>query len=342
MSESNKILSKRQLITIVVIFIAVLIIGIILLALNLNEAFYSESSTVRSIFKVITFLGDPIVFIVMVAIFFIVYDKRFAKNLALSLLYTVYLNEFLKNIFQDPRPESNTDPGEITLENPDGLIETSYGFPSAHTQSAVATWGYIAYEFREKLYFVIVMGILIFLIAISRMIIGVHDLEDVIGGCLIGLGILVLFMYLEPYGSKQFNKLNLPVKLIIVIITSLFLFLLGILLFPTSYLNLLQDPPSFTDTGRFAQVCGVMLGLGIGYVLENEYINYEPSKLTLKWKIINLIIGLVIIFVVYFALEAFRGVFNSVFYRYTRYAIIGFILFYLLPFIFIKLNKQKQ
>jgi hypothetical protein len=276
----------------------------------------------------------------MIAIFFIVYDKRFAKNLALSLLYSVYLYEFLKNIFQDPRPLTNTDPGEITLENPDGLIETSYGFPSGHTQSAVATWGYIAYEFREKLYFVIVMGLFIFLIAISRMI--MHDLEDVIGGFLIGLGILVLFMYLEPYGSKQFNKLNLPAKLIIVIITSIFLFLLGILLFPTSYLNLLPTPPAFTDTGRFAQVCGVMLGLGIGYILENEYIKYEPSKLTLNWKIINLIVGLVIIFVAYFALEAFKGVFDSVFYRYIRYAIIGFILSYLVPFIFIKLNKSKQ
>ncbi|GAG85959.1 unnamed protein product, partial [marine sediment metagenome] len=51
----------------------------------------------------------------------------------------------------------------------------------------------------------------------------------------------------------------------------------------------------FSDAGYFAQVGGVFLGFGIAYVLEGEYVKYEPSKLDLKWKIINLLIGLVIL-----------------------------------------------
>ncbi len=39
------------------------------------------------------------------------------------------------------------------------------------------------------------------------------------------------------------------------------------------------------------------------------------------------------------ALEAIKGVFDSVFYRYARYAIIGFILGYVVPLLFVKLNK---
>jgi membrane-associated phospholipid phosphatase len=341
MSENNKIFSRKELITVGIIFIAILIIGIILLILNLNESFYSSSSTVRSIFKAITYLGEPIVFIVMVAIFYIVYDKRFAKNLTLSLLFSIYLNEIVKDIRADQRPETNKDPDEITPENPLGLIETSYGFPSNHTQNAVATWGYIAYKFKEKLYFVIIMGVIIFLVAISRMIIGPHDLEDVIGGALIGLGFLLFFVYLEPYGSKQFNKLSLTIKIVVSIIISLILFLSGIFLFPTSGTDLLPSPSPFTDTGGFALVGGVLLGLGIGYTLENEYIKYEPKDINLKWKILNLIIGLVILFVAYFALEAIKDVFDSVFYRYIRYALIALILTYLLPFIFVKINKKK-
>jgi len=339
MSEDSKILNKNELITVSVIFVVVLVLGLILLVLNLNEAFYSSSSTIRSIFKAITYLGEPIVFIVMVAVFFIIYDKRFAKNLALSLLFTTYLNEFFKNIFMDPRPGTNVDPGEISLENPDGFVETSYGFPSGHTQTAVGTWGYIEYNFRKRLYIVIILGIIIFLVAISRMIVGVHDLQDVIGGFSIGLVVLLAFIYLEPYGTKQFNTLNLPIKLIVIVVASLVLFLLGIFLFPTSGTDLLPAPVAFSDTGGFAQVGGVLLGFGIAYVLENEYVKYEPSKLDLKWKIINLVIGLVILFVVYFALEAIKGVFDSVFYRYARYAIVGFVLAYLVPLIFVKLNK---
>jgi len=309
MSENSKILSKKELITVSVIFVVVLVMGLILLGLEFNEAFYSSSETIRGIFKAITYLGEPIVFIVMVAVLFIMYDKKFAKNLALSLVFTVYLNEFFKNIFMDPRPATtNIDLEEITPENPTGLIETSYGFPSGHTQSAIGTWGYIGYDFRKRLYIVIILSIIMFLVAISRMIIGVHDLQDVIGGFSIGLIVLLLFMYLEPYGTEQFNALKLPIKLILIVVVSLVLFLVGIFLFPTSGTDLLPVPVAFSDTGSFSLVGGVMLGFGIAYVLEGEYVKYEPSKLDLKWKIINLVIGLVILFVVYFGLEAIRGV----------------------------------
>jgi len=339
MSESNKNLSKNELITVSVIFVVVLVMGLILIFLGFNEAFYSTSDTIRDIFKAITYLGEPIVFIMMVAVFYIIYDKRFAKNLTLSLIFTTYLGEFFKNIFMDPRPATNIDLGEVSPENPFGLMWTSYGFPSTHTSNAVATWGYIGYNFRKRLYIVIILGIIIFLVAISRMIIGVHDLQDVIGGFSLGLVVLLLFTYLEPYGTKQFNALNLQIKLIVIVVASLGLFLLGIFLFPTSGTVLLPVPVAFNDSGQFSQVGGILLGFGIAYVLENEYVKYEPSKLDLKWKIINLAIGMVILFVVFFGLEAFKDVFDSVFYRYARYAIIGFILGYLAPLLFVKLNK---
>ena len=338
MSESSEIFSKKQLITIGVIFVVVVVVGLILLVLGLNEAFYSTSSTMRSIFKVITYLGEPIVFIVMVAVFFIAYDKKFAKNLALSLLFSTYVNELFKNIFMDPRPATNVG-ADTTPENPLGLVETSYGFPSNHTQSAVAFWGYFAYNFRKRLYIPIILGVVIFLVSISRLIVGVHDLQDVIGGFAIGVIVVMLFIYLEPYGTKQFNTLKLPLKLALVIVVSLALFLAGIFLFPTSGTDLLPVPVAFSDTGAFAQVGGVLLGFGIAYVLEGEYVKYDPSKLDWKWRIINLVIGLVIVFAIYFALEAIKGVFDSVFYRFARYAIIGFILGFILPLIFVKIHK---
>jgi len=341
MSESSKIFSKKELITIAIIFVVVLLLGLIPLFLGLNEAFYSSSSTIRSIFKLITYLGEPIVFIVLVAVFFIIYDKKFAKNLALSLLFSTYINELFKNIIMDPRPATNTG-GEVTAQNPLGLEETSYGFPSGHTQTAVSFWGYLAYNFRKKLYIVIILGVVTFLVAISRMIIGVHDLQDVIGGFAIGFIVLLLFIYLEPFGTKQFNAMGLPLKLIIIVVVSLGLFFLGIFLFPTSGTDLLPVPVPFSDTGGFSQVGGVLLGFGIAYVLEGEYVKYEPSKLNWKWKIINLVIGLVILFVVYFALEAPKDIINSVFYRFARYAIVGFILGFLVPLIFVKLNKVEK
>ena len=343
LSDYELKLSKKGWLINILLLVIVTLIGVILLLSGLNNAFYSSSGTAQSIFKIITYLGEPIVFIVVVAVFYIVYDKKFAKNLAVSLLITVYLNELLKDIFKDPRPSTNK-LGTVTPENPEGLIETSYGFPSGHTQSAVGTWGYVAYQFKDKpkpLVVPIIMGIITFLVAISRVIIGVHDLQDIVGGFAFGLGALLLFIYLEPMASKQFNKLSMNMKIVFFVVASLVLFLVGVLLYPTSGMDLLPEPNRvpFSDTGNFALVGGVVLGFGIGYVLEHEKIKYEPSKLNTKQKIIALIIGLVLVFVVYFALEAPKGIFDSVIYRYVRYALISFILIYFLPYIYKKIWK---
>jgi membrane-associated phospholipid phosphatase len=334
MSE-EEILSKKALITIGIISVLVMIIGMILLGLGYNEAFYLNYTLIQAIFKAITYLGEAIVLILIIAIFYIAYDKRFAKNLAFSLLISAYINEFVKDIFQDPRPSTNADP-----EAEYGLVETSYGFPSGHTQTAVAVWGYLGYEFKNKprpLVIPILVSALIFLIAISRIIIGVHDLQDIIGGYAIGICLLFAFIYLEPIVAPKINKLNLIIKILLAIVISISLFAIGTLLFPTAGLGLIDNPPLYADEGGFAQVGGAMLGLSVGYLLENEYVKYNPSELNKKQKIINLIIGIIILLVVYLGLDLIIS--GNVFLRFVRYAIISFILIFLVPIIFKKINR---
>ena len=306
MPNSNETMGRKSLLVIIVIFVAVLITGLILMALGYNESLYSDSSTVRAVFTVITNLGEPIVFIVMIGLFYIGYDKRFAKNLALSLMISSYMNSFLKDVFKDPRPATNFNADKISSENPQGLKATSYGFPSGHTQTAVATWGYIAHLFRERFLFVLTMAVMIFLIGISRVIIGAHDLQDVVGGFLIGMALLVFFIFLEPPASKMFNTLSMPGQVILIVISSVALLLLGTLLFPTPGLGLLPDPREYTDAGSYALVAGVALGLGLGYILENRYVGYEPKELGISARIMNLVIGIIIVFAIYFLLDSLK------------------------------------
>ena len=80
MTESKEILSKRALIIIGIISLAIFIIGFILIALGYNEAFYIENSTVQLIFGIITLLGSAFFLYIIIAIFTFSYDKRFAKN----------------------------------------------------------------------------------------------------------------------------------------------------------------------------------------------------------------------------------------------------------------------
>lgn len=335
MSE-DETLSKKGLMLIGIISLIVIIIGIILLVLGYNEAFYSNFTLIQAIFKAITFLGEAIVLILIIAIFYVVYDKRFGKNLAISLMASAYINEFVKDLFQDPRPLHNIDPKAEY-----GFLEPSYGFPSGHTQTAIAVWGYIGYEFkdRQKPHIIpVLVSIIIFLIAISRLIIGVHDLEDVIGGYAIGICILVLFIQLEPVITPKFNKLPLTVQILLVVVVSITLFLIATFLFPSSGLGLVDNPPLFPDEGLFAVVGGAMLGLGVGYLLENEFVKYDPLELNRKQKILNLVIGIIILIVSYYGLELIIS--GNVFLRFIRFAIVAFILVFIAPLIFTKINKK--
>lgn len=337
MEEQKELLSHNALVIIGIISGIIFVVGMFLLNLGYNEAFYVEAPLVRAIFQVITELGSDIAFILIMAILYIVYDKRYAKNLAFNLLFSGYLNSFIKDIFQDPRPDTNIDPSEEY-----GYVETTYGFPSGHTNSAVTVWGYIAYEFKDKPkpYIVpIILSILIFLIALSRMIIGVHDLEDIIGGYVIGICFLIAFIHLEPIISPMIKELSLNMKILIAILVPILLFAIAVVLFPTAGFELVRNPPLYADSGSFGSATGAMLGLGVGYLLENEYIKYEPSELNNKQKTINLFIGIILLLITFFGLGSIiRG---NVFLRFIRYTLVAFILTFVAPLIFTKINRKK-
>ncbi|MEJ2250098.1 MAG: phosphatase PAP2 family protein [Candidatus Lokiarchaeota archaeon] len=170
MEESSKRFSWKTLLLLEFITVIIAVLGLALIP-KFDDAFYVNIPIVKLIFTIITNLGETIVFIILIAIIYIGYDKKFAKNLTFSLLITYYINGVFKDIFKDPRPPSSS-------------ITDSYGFPSGHSQTAVGFWGYVGYEFREKPrnYIIpILMAIIITLVALSRLIIGVHDVQDVAG-----------------------------------------------------------------------------------------------------------------------------------------------------------------
>lgn len=334
--EKDEILTNKGLILIGITSVAILIVGLILLALGYNEAFYSSNSGVRAVFQLITDTGDEMFYIIVIAVFFIAYDKKFAKNLLFSLLVTTYINNFLKDVFQDPRPPSNLDPSSET-----GYIAEGYGFPSGHSQSAIAVYGYAAYHFREKskpLVIPIIVSIYIFLIALSRIILGVHDLQDIIGGLLFGICVLIPFIYLEPIVSEKLETSSLQLKILLAIIVSVLLLVIGTVIFPMSGQYPIKNPVPYADAGGYALVSGVILGFSLGYLLENEYVNYLPSELSNKQKIINLIVGLILVFVIYFVLGlVIRG---NIILRFIRYALLAFSISLVLPIVFNKINRK--
>ena len=266
-----------------------------------------------NIFSIITNLGDIIIYIIIITSIWYAYDKKFAKNLAFSLLLGgAYANGILKDIFQDPRPWTRREASD-------------YGFPSGHSQSAASVYPYIAYKVRKKNKILawILIGIT-YLIAISRIIIGVHDIHDIWGGLLFGMFFLTIFIIMEPKISEISKTLSFPIKAIIIVVIPLILFLIAMVFFPNSD----QD---------YGVYCGAMIGLGLGYLVECEKIQYDPTILSQKQRIINLILGLIITFALYFAISFIP--LESQIWDLIQFCIFTFLVVTLIPWIFIKIQK---
>lgn len=105
------------------------------------------------------------------------WDKKLFLRLLLLVAVSALLNGYLKDLWQNPRPD-------IALRM-DQQVGDSYGLPSGHSQIAVVLWLWLAYEIGKRwlwgLCSLIVAGIIF-----SRLYLGAHDLEDVFGGALLG------------------------------------------------------------------------------------------------------------------------------------------------------------
>lgn len=137
-------------------------------------------------FVAVSLLGGPVLTaIVTIVTLALAMRRRWlrAAVIALGSAMGAGLNSVLKQIFQRGRPEYATE----------FIPHSSWSFPSGHAMNSLVAYGIMVYvllqhthdSMRRRL---IIAGtaILLFLIALSRVYLGVHYLSDVIAGWLAG------------------------------------------------------------------------------------------------------------------------------------------------------------
>ena len=185
------------LIFLILLFIIDLILVISNMTVGFDTAVYN---TIRSInneffdtfFKVITTFFDPIILILLLAIIFINLNKKYGKNLLSIIVFGSVVNFIIKNIIGRERPSV------LRLVDAGG-----YSFPSAHSMISVMFYGYLIYIINKKISnkmlrnsLEILLSVLILFICVSRIYVGVHFASDVIGGMILGLALLMLYILL--------------------------------------------------------------------------------------------------------------------------------------------------
>ena len=149
------------------------------------------SDFVTPIAKFITNFGGAIFLsIATVMLFLLIKNKKIGLSIISNIVIITVLNQLLKRILQRPRPT------EFRI-----VEETGYSFPSGHSMVSMAFYGYLIYLIYRyiknkyvKRTLITILSILICLIGISRIYLGVHYTSDVLGGFLLSISYLVVYI----------------------------------------------------------------------------------------------------------------------------------------------------
>ena len=152
---------------------------------------YLIHNSLTPIVKGITFFGGVVWLLILTILLVIFIKNRKIKILICSnLVIITLLNQVLKFILERPRPT------EYRIIN-----ETGYSFPSGHSMISMAFYGFLIYLIYKyinnkhlKRTLIIILSVLICIIGVSRIYLGVHYTSDVLGGFLISISYLVIYI----------------------------------------------------------------------------------------------------------------------------------------------------
>ena len=273
--------------------------------LNIIRAIQSIANPfLDGLFQFITMFGEEAILIPLIAVIYWAFNKKMGEYIAYASLTSVLVNGAIKDIFKAKRPIG--EPGIRSLK-----VETAtgYSFPSGHTQGTASFWGAIAI-YLKKNYMYGISGLIIVLVAISRLYLGVHYPKDVLFGAI--FGILTSFIT-----YKLFNKVNNKIALYF----GTFIIFMPALL--------------YAHSADFIKGMGTFLGFALGIYVEKKYVNFSVEGKSIN-KILRVVIGLAILILLKVGLKAVFP--NKLVFHFLRYFIIVFFGIGLYPAIFKKLK----
>ncbi len=258
-------------------------------------------------FVAITTLGEESIYIFLLTLIYWCIDKKYGYQLSFTILFSSVANGVIKSIFRSPRPLDVEHLRHLRVET-----ATGHSFPSGHTQTTAAFYGFIMKKYN-KIWLYIVCSIIIFLVAVSRLYLGVHWPKDVLVGALLGIAIAFLFEYLFRQPKSIGQK-----------------YILMVIFIPFTLCLLI-----FNDSADLYKSCGLFFGFLLGYSIEDKYIQFNP-KTQLPKQIIKYIFGLSVAIILKSLLKSMLP--KTLISDLVRYFILGTWITLIAPYIFKSLH----
>ena len=280
-----------------------------------------ENPLITALVKAITVLGTEMLYLPLILFIFWWIDEKQGLRFGILIIVTAWINSFLKELLQQPRP--------YILEPGIGLAhEPTYSTPSGHAQNSFCFWipfvvwivSVLKEKAGEKLNGKMLMvktrliwaGAVFFilLIGFTRLYLGVHYPTDILAGWFVGGIILVLWFYAVPHvekflANKGARMQNICAALLALIMNGLY--------------------------PHDGMLPALFLGFCLGYTLMKTRFPFsakfgEDGK-KIRTMVLRCFIGFAGLVIIYLGLKLILPGEHSSFYelgRFIRYGLIGF------------------
>ena len=291
-----------------------------------------------------SFLGTEDFFFLVLPLLYWSVDAALGLRVAYILTASASLNGYFKLLFAGPRPYWVSD-RVIPLS-----VESSFGVPSGHAMNAVSVWGIMAAGFRRQWGWVIAVA-LMFLIGFSRWYLGMHFVQDVLIGWLLGALLLWAFIRLEKPVVAWFTSQSFGGQIVSAFIISLALMGLGFFsaiplagyTFPAEWTeNALRagELPDPVSTEGFVTLGGTFFGLTAGAAWMMSRGGYQVAGPLAK-RALRYVIGLIGVVLLLFGLDMVFPEGHTLIpyiFRYVRYGLVGFWIIAGAPLLFFRIK----
>jgi membrane-associated phospholipid phosphatase len=169
------------------------------------------------------------------------------------------------------------------------------------------------------------------------MVLGVHYLQDVLGGIALGLAALAVFIVAERPLSRWLARQTLWIQIGLVVLVSALLLVLHPGLIPPSTPEWIGEPLSTEALLEgMITIVAAFLGMGIGFALEERYVRFDAGGIWWK-RLLRFLVGIAGVMALRYGLKYLFGEAEPVsVFRLLRYTVVGLWAGFGAPWVFLK------
>ena len=222
-----------------------------------------------------TFLGELNTVLVIMAVVYWCVSKDFGSYLLMGWSWNRLINGALKVTACAYRPWIRD--ARIIPYGSSMTTATGYSFPSGHAMNAATVYGGAAVRKDMPRLLRIVLGVVVALVAFSRIYLGVHTPQDILVGAAAGLIVMRLTVLLMKWVSDHPEK-DWLVLCVGVCLAAAVAFYAGLKTYPADYDEagklLVDGAKMANDTFKGVGWCAAFLA---GWVLERRFVGFSTD-----------------------------------------------------------------